>query len=496
MKKYILSLDQGTSSCRAIIFDKEAKVCGIKQKEFTQQYPNPGWVEHDAEEIFIVQIEVARKVIFENKISPDEIECIGITNQRETTVIWDKITGKPVYNAILWQDTRTNAFCQKLKADGYEKYIKEITGLHIDSYFSASKIRWILNNIPGIRETAEKGNILSGTIDTWLMWKISGGKVHRTDFSNASRTMLYDIHSLKWDEKLLEIFDIPFHILPEVMPSSYSFCNTAPDIFGCSIPVAGVAGDQQAALFGQGCTEAGMLKNTYGTGCFMLMNTGNIPVLSKHGLLTTIAWGLDGKVEYALEGSIFIAGAAVQWLRDNLKIINNSSETASIAGSTDDTKGVYFVPAFTGLGAPYWDMNACGALFGLRRDTSAAEITRAVLESIAYRTKDVIDAMAEDSGIEIKLLKADGGAAANDFLMQFQADILNIPVEKPCKIELTAAGAAFLAGINAGFWTKEQICKLHSDTKIFYPEMNSEKSSLLYKGWKKAVSRILGWYEE
>ncbi len=495
INKYILSLDQGTTSCRAIIFDKDAKAVGIKQKEIMQIYPKPGWVEHDPEEIFNTQIEVAKAVIYENNISLNEIEAIAVTNQRETTVMWNKNTGNPVCNAVVWQDTRTNEICYKLKDEGYNEYIKQTTGLIIDSYFSATKIKWILDNIAGVRVEALKGNILFGTIDTWLLWKLSGGKVHCTDYSNASRTMLFDIKNLKWDKEMLKALDIPEQILPAVKPSSFNFCNTEAEIFGIPLTVTGVAGDQQAALFGHSCIEEGMLKNTYGTGCFMLMNTGENLIFSKHGLLTTIAWGIDNRVEYALEGSVFIAGAAVQWLRDNLKIINHASETAAIAMSVRNTKGVYFIPAFTGLGTPYWDMNACGALLGLKRDTAFPEIVRAVLESIAFQTKDVIDAMKEDSGIEIKILKVDGGASANEFLMQFQSDILNIPIERPFEIESTALGVAFIAGLNTGFWTKEEIKNLKSGSDIFYSKMQQQERESLYNGWKKAVKRVMNWYE-
>jgi glycerol kinase len=494
-KKFILALDQGTTSCRAILFDIDARIVGMCQKEITQIYPKPGWVEHDPIEIFNTQIEVAGNLLSEKNISPAYIETIGLTNQRETTILWDKRDGKPVYNAIVWQDTRTNEACKHLKNSDKNTYINEVTGLVIDSYFSATKIKWILENIPGVREESIKGNILFGTIDSWLLWKLTGGKSHNTDYSNASRTMLFNIHELKWDKKILELLDIPEQILPEVKPSSSDFGLTSAEIFGSQIPITGIAGDQQAALFGHACFEKGMLKNTYGTGCFMLMNTGYTAIRSKHGLLTTIAWGIDDKVEYALEGSVFIAGAAVQWLRDNMKIIKHASETDAIASSINDTKGVYFVPAFTGLGTPYWDMNACGALIGLRRDTAFAEITRAVLESIAYQTKDVIESMREDSCMEIKILKVDGGAVANEFLMQFQCDILNLPVERPDIIESTAQGAAFLAGIYTGFWTKDQIRNLKNDKKIFQPDMTESIRNNLYNGWKKAVGRVMNWHE-
>lgn len=496
LKKYILALDQGTTSCRAILFDKQARAIAMKQKEITQVYPKPGWVEHDPLEIYETQIDVARALLSEKKITPSEIETIGLTNQRETTILWDKRNGKPVCNAIVWQDTRTNETCQRLKKSEFNEYINDVTGLVIDSYFSATKIKWILENIQGVREEADKGNILFGTVDTWLLWKLTSGKSHYTDYSNASRTMLFNILNLEWDKKILEILKIPEQILPEVKPSSFNFGLTTDEFFEVPLTITGIAGDQQAALFGQACFDEGMLKNTYGTGCFMLMNTGHNAIRSNHGLLTTIAWGQDDKVEYALEGSVFIAGAAIQWLRDNMKMIKHASETDAIASSIEDTKGVYFVPAFTGLGTPYWDMNACGALMGLQRDTSFAEITRAVLESIAYQTKDVIESMKEDSGIEIKILKVDGGAAANEFLMQFQSDILNIEIERPHEIESTAQGAAFLAGIFTGFWTKEQLKNLEKKKKIFKPEMSESIRNDLYKGWKKAVGRVMNWHDE
>jgi glycerol kinase len=494
-ERYILSIDQGTTSCRAILFNRNARVVGISQKEFTQFFPQQGWVEHDPEEIFHTQVGVCMDVISKSKISAENIAAIGITNQRETTVMWNKKTGKPVYNAIVWQDTRTNTVCNQMRNDGYSEIVKEKTGLVIDSYFSAFKIKWILDNVKNARKQAENGEILFGTIDTWLLWKLTGGKCHCTDYSNASRTMLFDITNLCWDKEILKIFDIPKKILPEVKPSSCFFGNTSGKIFkNVSLPVYGIAGDQQAALFGHGCTEEGMLKNTYGTGCFMLMNTGAKKIISANGLLTTIAWGIDKKVEYALEGSVFIAGAAVQWLRDNMKVISKASDSEKLALKVKERKEIYFVPAFSGLGTPYWDMNACGALIGLRRDTAIPDIARAVLEAIAFQTKDVIVSMEEDSGINIRSLKVDGGATANNFLMQFQSDILNIAVEKSMQSEQTALGVAFLAGLACGFWTKKEIKKLKKPFKIFEPQMLKKEREKLYSGWKKAVSRVMNWY--
>lgn len=494
-KKYILSVDQGTTSCRAILFNKATVAVAFSQKEFSQIFLQQGWVEHDAEEIYQTQLEVCHDVIAKAKISANNIDAIGITNQRETTVLWNKKTGRPVYNAIVWQDTRTNAVCQKFREEGFTDIIKERTGLVIDSYFSAAKIKWILDNVKGVRSAAEKGEILFGTIDTWLLWKLTGGKIHATDFSNASRTMLFNISELCWDREVLRIFNIPENILPAVRPSSSFFGETSRKIFSkVPLPVCGIAGDQQAALFGHACFEEGMVKNTYGTGCFMLMNTGNKKIISSHGLLTTIAWCIDDKIEYALEGSVFIAGAAVQWLRDNLKVISRSSDSEKLAMKVKERKEVYFVPAFSGLGTPYWDMNACGALIGLRRDTAIPDIARAVLEAIAFQTKDVIVSMEEDSGIKIKTLKVDGGATANNFLMQFQSDILNIPVEKPEQSEQTALGAAFLAGLSCGFWKKDEILKLKRKKKLFKPAMTKTEIKKLYSGWKKAVSRVMNWY--
>ncbi|MBI5219571.1 MAG: glycerol kinase GlpK [Bacteroidia bacterium] len=491
-EKYILAIDQGTTSCRAILFNKKSEITGISQKEFSQIYPQPGWVEQNPEEIFEVQLAVIKNVLSENKIHPAQVDSIGITNQRETTVLWDKKTGKPIYNAIVWQDTRTTPICEELKNSGLENHIRKNTGLIADSYFSGTKIKWILDHVEGAREKAAKGCLLFGTVDTWLIWNLTNGAAHVTDYSNASRTLIYNIKKLKWDETMLRVLNIPSSILPAVKPSSGLFGKTAARFFnGTKIPIRGVAGDQQAALFGQGCFEAGMVKNTYGTGCFLLMNTGTNTISSKNGLLTTIAWGIDNTVEYALEGSIFIAGAAVQWLRDGLKIISKTSETNKIALNIKNTGGVYFVPAFSGLGTPYWDMYARGAILGITRGTTRKEIVRATLESIAYQTKDVLNIMQRESGIQIPILKVDGGTSANDFLMQFQSDILNIPVERPEVIESTALGAAYLAGINSGFWKKENILKQKKINKTFKPLMNSQIRNDLYKGWKKAVERTL-----
>lgn len=488
VKKYVLALDQGTTSSRAILFDRYGAIVNISQHEFKQNYPNPGWVEHDAEEIWETQLNSALEAI--KNIDPSEIACIGITNQRETTVLWDKNTGKPVYNAIVWQSRQTSQICDELKKEGLEPYIKENTGLVIDAYFSGTKIKWILDNVPGVREKAQNGEILFGTIDTWLVWNLTGGNVHITDYSNASRTMIFNIKELHWDEKILNALNIPSDVLPEVKQSSELYANTLKNIFGVEIPISGMAGDQQAALFGQLCFQEGMVKNTYGTGCFMLMNTGEKMVKSHNGLLTTIAWGMNGKIEYALEGSIFVAGAAIQWLRDELKIIHDAKDSEYFANKVKDSNGVYVVPAFTGLGAPHWDMYARGAIVGLTRGANRNHIIRATLESIAYQTKDVIEAMIDDSGINLTALKVDGGATANNFLMQFQSDILNVNIERPEITETTALGAAYLAGLAVGFWkSKGEIIQNYSMSKKFKPEMGEEKRNELYKGWQKAVGR-------
>ena len=485
-KKYVLALDQGTTSSRAILFDRNGGIVNISQKEFTQIYPNPGWVEHDPAEIWETQLNAAKEAIRDINIS--EIACIGITNQRETTILWDKNTGVPVYNAIVWQSRQTAEICDDLIKSGIEPYIKENTGLVIDAYFSGTKIKWILDNVKGVREKAKKGDILFGTVDTWLLWNLTGGKVHITDYSNASRTMIYNIKSLKWDEKVLGILNIPHEILPEVRQNFMRYIQYS------EIPISGIAGDQQAALFGQLCFQEGMVKNTYGTGCFMLMNTGEKIVKSHNGLITTIAWGLGGKVEYALEGSIFVAGASIQWLRDELKIIHDAVDSEYFASKVSDTNGVYVVPAFTGLGAPYWDMYARGAIVGLTRGAGRNHIIRATLESVAYQTKDVIEAMIDDSGINLTVLKVDGGASANNFLMQFQSDILNVNIERPDITETTALGAAYLAGLATGFWkSKGEIIQNWSMNRKFKPEIDGDERSNLYSGWKKAVERAKSW---
>ena len=497
-KKYIMALDQGTTSSRAILFNKNAEIIQVAQKEFKQIYPKPGWVEHDPMEIWGSQMGVAREVLETAGVRPQEIAAIGITNQRETTVVWDKNTGKPIYNAIVWQCRRTAPICDELKKRGLEEYIKDNTGLVIDAYFSGTKIKWILDNVEGAREKAENGELLFGNIDTWLLWNLTRGKVHVTDYSNASRTMLFNIKDLCWDEKILKELDIPISMLPQARPSSEVYGVTDEKTFGgAEIPISGIAGDQQAALFGQACYGEGMAKNTYGTGCFMLMNTGEVAVPSKNGLLTTIAWGIDGKVNYALEGSIFIAGALIQWLRDELRLISDSADSEYFASKVENTNGVYIVPAFVGLGAPYWDMYARGTIVGLTRGANRNHIIRAALEAIAYQTKDVLQAMEEDSGIDLKELKVDGGVVANNFLMQFQSDILGVPVHRPKVIETTALGASYLAGLAVDFWkdTEEISTKWNVD-RVFNPEMNEEDREKIYRGWKKAVNRSLAWEEE
>ena len=496
-KKYVLALDQGTTSSRAILFDKSGKGVGVAQKEFTQFYPKAGWVEHDPMEIWGTQSGVAREVLETMGVRPDEVAAIGITNQRETTIVWEKATGKPAYNAIVWQCRRTASICDELKARGLEQYIRDNTGLVVDAYFSGTKVKWILDNVEGARDRAKKGELLFGNVDTWLIWNLTRGKVHVTDYSNASRTMLFNIKDLQWDHKILAEMDIPACMLPEVKPSSCVYGETDPQTFGgAAIPISGDAGDQQAALFGQACFSDGMAKNTYGTGCFMLMNTGEKRVPSKNGLLTTIAWGVDGKVEYALEGSIFVAGAAVQWLRDEMRLIDNAAQSDELAASVPDTNGVYMVPAFVGLGAPYWDMYARGTIVGLTRGANRHHIVRATLESIAYQTKDVLQAMEDDSGIKLKALKVDGGAVANNFLMQFQSDILGVPVDRPMVTETTAMGAAFLAGLAVGFWKdKAEIAATWNVDRTFKPDMAEDVRAKKYKGWKKAVERSRNWEE-
>tara|TARA_R110002012_G_scaffold185029_5_gene351606 strand:+ start:15270 stop:16766 length:1497 start_codon:yes stop_codon:yes gene_type:complete len=492
--KYIVALDQGTTSSRAIIFNADGSILGSAQKEFRQIFPKPGWVEHDPDEIWATQWEVFKKALADHKVAPSQIAAIGITNQRETTVVWDRKTGEPIFNAIVWQDRRTAEICEKLKADGHEQYIRENTGLVVDAYFSGTKVQWILDNVEGARKRAEKGELAFGTIDSWLVWKLTNGKKHVTDYTNASRTLLYNIKKLEWDNTLLKALKVPESLLPEVKPSSHHFGDLEMD--GVKIPIAGIAGDQQAALFGQACFEPGMAKNTYGTGCFMLMNTGTKMQLSHSGLVSTIAWGLDGKVTYALEGSIFIAGAAVQWLRDGLKLIDEAPDSEYFAVKAGDSEGVYVVPAFAGLGAPYWDMYARGAIFGLTRDTGKSHLVKATLESMAYQTKDVLEAMQKDAGLSLKTLKVDGGATANNFLMQFQADILGANVERPSIIESTAMGAAFLAGIEVGLWSQKEIVKNREINRVFTPEMEEGDRKRLYNGWKSAVKRSMGWLKD
>ncbi|KDE65887.1 glycerol kinase GlpK [Fusobacterium necrophorum] len=497
--KYIIALDQGTTSSRAILFDENQSIVGVAQKEFTQYYPKEGWVEHDPMEIWSSQSGVLAEVIARAGITQHDIIAIGITNQRETTIVWDKNTGKPVYNAIVWQCRRTAKICDELrKIDGLEEYIKDSTGLVLDAYFSGTKIKWILDNVEGAREKAEKGDLLFGTVDTWLIWNLTHGEVHATDYTNASRTMLYNIKELKWDERLLQELGIPKQMLPDVRDSSgnYGYANLG-GTGGHRVPIAGVAGDQQSALFGQACFNEGESKNTYGTGCFLLMNTGEKFVKSNNGLVTTIAIGLNGKVQYALEGSIFIGGASVQWLRDELRLVNESKDTEYFARKVKDNGGVYVVPAFVGLGAPYWDMYARGAILGLTRGVNKNHIIRATLESIAYQTRDVLEAMQEDSGIQLAELKVDGGAAANNFLMEFQADILGTKVRRPVVLETTALGAAYLAGLAVGFWeSKEEIKGKWILDQEFVPNMEEKEKEKKYRGWKKAVSRAREWEEQ
>jgi glycerol kinase len=494
MKEYVMALDQGTTSSRCIIFDKQGKMKSIAQKEFTQIYPKPGWVEHDPMEIWSSQISVATEAMAKLGITADQIASIGITNQRETTIVWNKHTGQPVYNAIVWQCRRTSDMIGELKAKGLEEYIKDKTGLIPDAYFSGTKIKWILDHVPGARESAKSGELLFGTVDTWIIWNLTKGKTFVTDYTNASRTMLFDIRRLTWDEKLLEELDIPVQMLPEVKPSSCIYGYSDRALFGEAIAIAGAAGDQQAALFGQCCHDKGEVKNTYGTGCFLLMNTGNEAIVSKHGLITTIAASTGQEVSYALEGSVFVAGAAVQWLRDELQLIRNAAESEKFALQVPDTNGVYVVPAFAGLGAPYWDQYARGAIVGITRGCNRDHIIRATLEAIAYQTQDVLKAMEGDSGITLKSLKVDGGACANRFLMQFQADILNVEVLKPECIETTALGAAYLAGLAVGFWKdREEIRRNWALAETFRPNMSEEKRETLIAGWKKAVKRSFAW---
>jgi len=496
MKRYIMALDSGTTSNRCILFNREGEICSVAQKEFTQYFPQPGWVEHDANEIWQSQLSVAREAMRRIGASYDEIAAIGITNQRETTVVWDRLTGQPICHAIVWQCRRTADYTDSLKAKGLERSIKKKTGLVIDPYFSATKVRWILENVEGARERAERGQLLFGTVDTWLMYKLTKGRVHVTDYSNASRTMMFNINTLEWDKDILKELEIPAAMLPEVKPSSCIYGEADPEFFGGAIPIAGAAGDQQAALFGQTCYDEGEAKNTYGTGCFMLMNTGGRPVYSENGLLTTIAWGLGGKVTYALEGSVYVAGAAIQWLRDELKIIDGSPDSEYFATRVKDTAGCYVVPAFTGMGAPYWNPHARGAIMGLTRGVNKYHLIRATLESLAFQTNDVLHAMELDSGIHLSSLKVDGGASMNNFLMQFQADLMDAPVCRPQCVETTAMGAAYLAGLAVGFWQdKEDVRKNWVIDREFTPSITPEQREKELTGWQKAVRAAIFWSE-
>ena len=496
MSKYILSFDQGTTSSRAIVFDKSGNIVSVAQKEFRQIFPQPGWVEHDANEIWSTQIGVATEAVQKAGITTQDIAAIGITNQRETTVVWDRQTSQPVYNAIVWQDRRTSDYCDQLKNDGYAKIIKEKTGLVTDAYFSGTKIKWILDNVEGAREKAEKGELCFGTIDAWLLWKLTKGQVHATDVSNASRTMIFNIHTLQWDQELLDLMNIPLAMLPEVRGSSEVYGYTEQIVTSAKIPVSGIAGDQQAALFGQMCTQPGMVKNTYGTGCFMLMNTGDKPIASSNNLLTTIAWKVNGQVQYALEGSVFIAGAVVQWLRDGLKLIQKSSDVEELSLKEEDSGGVFMVPAFTGLGAPYWNQHARGIIVGLTRGSSNSHIARAAVESIAYQTMDVLKAMEADANISIKEVRVDGGATVNNYLMQFQADILNTTVIRPAITETTALGAAYLAGLAVGFWSDVKELEAYwQKEKLFEPAMDDGKRKNLQKQWARAIRAAQAWTE-
>ncbi|MCS7057898.1 MAG: glycerol kinase GlpK [Meiothermus sp.] len=493
---YVLALDQGTTSSRAIVFDLEGRPLGLAQREFAQHFPEPGWVEHDPMEIWHTQLQVAREAIGRAGVNPEEIQALGITNQRETTLIWERATGKPVHRAIVWQDRRTARVCEELKEGGYEAVFRKKTGLVLDPYFSGTKVSWLLENLPGLKERASKGELCFGTVDSWLIYNLTGGQVHATDVSNASRTLMMNLQTLNWDEELLSILGVPKALLPEIHPSAGLFGHTLPELLGAPIPITGVAGDQQAALFGQACFSPGMAKNTYGTGCFLLMHTGGEPVSSKNGLLTTLAWQLEGEApEYALEGSVFVAGAAVQWLRDGLGIIQNSSEVEALARRVESTEGVYFVPAFVGLGAPYWDAYARGTVVGLTRGSTAAHLARAVLEAIAYQSREVLEAMEADAGLGLTELRVDGGASANELLMQFQADILAAPVVRPKVIETTALGAAYLAAVGAGLLSKDGIAKRWAVGKRFAPKMPEAHRERLYRGWKRAVERARGWAE-
>ena len=493
-QKYVMALDAGTTSNRAIIFDVDSKIIGVAQKEFTQHFPQPGWVEHDAEEIWSSMHEVMREALEQSGLVASDIAAIGITNQRETAVVWDRATGRPIYNAIVWQSRQTADICEDLKRQGLVKEFQEKTGLVIDAYFSGTKVKWILDHVKGAREKAEKGELAFGTIDTWLLWKLTGGEVHKTDYSNASRTLMFNIKTLEWDEALLKYLTVPKSLLPEVRPSSEVYGHTIPSVIGAAIPVAGMAGDQQSALFGQNCFNPGEAKNTYGTGCFLLMNTGTDICMSKNGLVTTIAWGLDGKVEYALEGSIFVGGSAIQWLRDGLRLVDSAPDSEWVAKKVPDAGGVYMVPAFVGLGAPYWDMNARGMIIGITRGTKKAHLVRATLDSLAYQTRDVLGAMEADSGNRLATLKVDGGAVANNLLMQFQADLLGVPVDRPQITETTALGAAYLAGLATGVWaSKEELKKSWQLETRFTPALDKKAADKLYKGWRKAVKHAANW---
>jgi glycerol kinase len=492
MPQYVLALDQGTTSSRAILFDHEGRPRFSASQEFKQYYPQPGWVEHDATEIWQSQLAVAEKVLAEAQASPQDLAALGITNQRETVLLWDRATGQPLHHAIVWQCRRTAAICDRIRAEGFDRTLREKTGLVTDAYFSGTKIAWLLENVPGARERAQRGELACGTIDTWLVWQLTRGRVHATDVSNASRTLLFNLHTLAWDPEILNYFAIPASLLPEVKPSSTIFGETP--LFGAPVPIAGVIGDQQASLFGQQCFRNGMVKNTYGTGCFLLMNTGTEIPRSRSGLLGTVAWGLEGRTEYALEGSVFIAGAAIQWLRDEMKLLSDAAESEALACSVPDTHGVYLVPAFVGLGAPHWDAYARGTITGITRGANRAHLVRAALESIAYQTRGVVDAMARDSGLRPEVLRVDGGAARNDFLCQFQADILGIPVERPATTESTALGAAYLAGLATGFWRDEQELAAHLRLgRRFEPSMDVARREELYAGWERAVERAKGW---
>ena len=497
MAKYVMALDAGTTSNRCILFNDAGQICSVAQKEFTQYFPRPGWVEHDAKEIWSTQLGVAVEAMSKIGASAADIAAIGITNQRETTIVWDRSTGEPVYSGIVWQCRRTSEYCDALKEKGLVETFRQKTGLVIDAYFSGTKLRWILDHVEGARERAERGELLFGTVETWLIWKMTKGRVHVTDYSNASRTLLFNIRELRWDEEILAELDIPRCMLPEVKPSSCIYGETDPSYFGGAIPIAGAAGDQQAALFGQTCFSPGEAKNTYGTGCFLLMNTGEKPVFSQHGLVTTIAWGLDGRVNYALEGSIFVAGAAIQWLRDELRLIDSAEDSEYMAGKVADTNGCYVVPAFTGLGAPHWDQYARGTIVGITRGVNKYHIIRATLESLAYQTHDVLEAMRADSGIALASLKVDGGASANNFLMQTQADMIQAPVERPKCVETTAMGAAYLAGLAVGYWSsKEEVLKNWAIDQVFQPSISRELQEKKLSGWNRAVKYSYGWARE